>query len=74
MNKRGYTSYLIKAIMLLLALIVMAIVASLAWLIPGGVAAKASGLSTSAESTVDFDVAIGSVSYTHLTLPTMAVV
>ncbi len=59
MNKRGYTSYLIKAIMLLLALIVMAIVASLAWLIPGGVAAKASGLSISAESTVDFDVAIG---------------
>lgn len=59
MNKRGYTSYLIKAIMLLLALIVMAIVASLAWLLPGGAPAKASGLSVSAESTVDFDVAIG---------------
>ncbi len=59
MNKRGYTSYLIKAIMLLLALIVMAIVASLAWFISGDAPAEASGLSVSAEAAVDFDIAIG---------------
>lgn len=59
MKKRGYSSFLIKTIMLLLALIVMVIVGSIAWFIDGDAPAKASGLSVSAETPVDFDIAIG---------------
>lgn len=59
MKKRGYSSFLIKTIMLLLALIVMAVVASVAWFIDGDAPAKASGLSVSTQTEVDFDIAIG---------------
>lgn len=59
MKKKQNTALLIKAIMLLLALIIMVFVASLAWFAPPDQPVYASGLSVSTSSTKEFEMAVG---------------
>ncbi|MBQ8538242.1 MAG: hypothetical protein IJ433_01165 [Ruminococcus sp.] len=59
MKKKQTTSLMIKAIMLLLALIIMIFAASLAWFAPPDQPVYASGLSISANSTKEFEMAVG---------------
>ena len=58
-SKKQNTSLIIKAVMLLLALIVMVFVASLAWFAPPDRPVDAEGLSVSTQASKEFDIAIG---------------
>ncbi|MBE6824042.1 MAG: hypothetical protein E7513_01715 [Ruminococcaceae bacterium] len=59
MKSRQSTSLIIKAIMLLLALIVMVFVASLAWFSEADRPVNATGVSVQASRSVSFDMAVG---------------
>lgn len=59
MTKKRQSSLIIKAIMLLLALIIMIFVASLAWFAPPDRPVTAEGLSVNATAGKEFEVAIG---------------
>lgn len=59
MTKKRQSSLIIKAIMLLLALIIMIFVASLAWFVPPDHPVEATGLSVSAKSGKQFKIALG---------------
>lgn len=59
MKKKQSTSLIVKAIMLLLALIVMVFVSSLAWFTSADAPASATGLSVNSGKQEDFEIAIG---------------
>ena len=59
MTKKRQSSLIIKAIMLLLALIIMIFVASLAWFAPPDRPVTAEGLSVNTTAGKEFEVAIG---------------
>ncbi len=59
MNKRQNTALMVKAIMLLLALIVMIFIASVAWFIPPDAPVNADGLTLEATAGKYFDMAVG---------------
>lgn len=59
MKSKQNTSLMIKAIMLLLALIIMVFIACLAWFIPPDYPVTANGLSVKTEREQGFDMAVG---------------
>ncbi len=59
MKKKQSTSLIIKAIMLLLALIVMIFVGTLAWMAPPDTPVEANGVSLQATGAAEFDMAVG---------------